>query len=74
MSDAEQKRRLVDEMIRSRIESSGETEAEAIQKILAQISDLPDDTSMMVDQSGEVVDARTIRVWASFYRTPETKQ
>jgi hypothetical protein len=41
MSDAEQKRGLVDEMIRSRIESSGETEAEAIQSILARVTGLP---------------------------------
>ncbi|MGB8581632.1 MAG: hypothetical protein WCD47_12480 [Candidatus Sulfotelmatobacter sp.] len=74
MSDAEQKRGLVDEMLRSRIETSGETEAEAIQSILARVADLPDDASMIVNPDGNKVDARTIRVWASFYRTPERKQ
>jgi hypothetical protein len=74
MSDSEQKRNLVNEMIRSRIESSGETEAEAIQSILARVADLPDDASMLVKPDGTMVDARTIRVWASFYRTPERQQ
>lgn len=74
MSDTEQKRGLVDDMIRSRIESSGETESEAIQSILARVSNLPDDASMLVKPDGTTVDARTIRVWASFYRTPEKTQ
>jgi len=74
MSDAEQKRGLVDEMIRSRIASSGESEAEAIQSISARFADLPDDTAMLVKPDGTTVDARTIRVWASFYRTPEGRQ
>ena len=38
MNDAEQKRSLVDEMIRSRIANSGETKAEAIQSILASVA------------------------------------
>jgi hypothetical protein len=74
MSDAEQKRSLVDDMIRSRIESSGETEAEAIRSILASVANLPDDAAMRVKPDGTTVDARTIRVWASFYRTPERRQ
>ena len=74
MSDAELKRGLVDEMIRERMASSGETEAEAVQSILARVGNLPDDTSMLVKPDGTTVDARTIRVWASFYRTPDTKQ
>jgi len=70
----EEKRSLVDDMIRCRIQSSGETEAEAIQSILARVADLPDDASMIVKPDGSTVDARTIRVWASFYRTPEREQ
>jgi len=61
-------------MIRSRIESSGETEASAIQQILAQVANLPDDTNMVVDPNGSTVNARTIRVWASFYREPKSTQ
>ena len=74
LSDAEQKRSHVDDMIHSRIESSGETEAEAIQRILALVANLPDDTSMLVNPDGTSVDARTIRVWASFHRIPEGEQ
>ena len=74
MSDAEQKHSLVDDMIRSRMESSGETEADAIRQILAQVANLPDDTAMIVKPDGTKLDARTIRVWASFYSTPESKQ
>lgn len=74
MSDAEQQRSLVDEMIRSRIASSGETEADAIQHILAQVASLPDDASMIVKPDGTTVNVRTIRVWASFYSTPEKTQ
>jgi len=69
-----EKRSLVDEMIRRHIESSGETETEAVQSILARIANLPDDASMLVNPGGDMVDARTIRVWASFCRTSETKQ
>jgi hypothetical protein len=67
----EQERGLVDDMIRSRIESSGETEAEAFQQILARVANLPDDASMIVKPDGTTVKARAIRVWASFYCTPE---
>jgi hypothetical protein len=74
MSADERNRSLVDEMIRSRMESTGDTEAQAVQSILARVADLPDDTPMIMTPGGDAVDARTIRVWASFYRTPEKKQ
>ena len=78
MSDAEQKH-ILDDMLKQRIKSSrdsgvGETEAEAVQQILALVANLPDDASMIVKPDGTKVDARTIRVWASFYHTPERKQ
>jgi len=75
MSDAEQKR-ILDDMLKQRLDGRGETgsEAEAIQQILALVANLPDDASMIVKPDGTSVDARTIRVWASFYRTPERKQ
>ena len=75
MSDAEQKH-ILDDMLKQRLDGRGETgsEAEAIQQILALVANLPDDASMIVKPDGTSVDARTIRVWASFYRTPERKQ
>ena len=72
MGEAENQCDLVNGMIRARIESSGETEAEAVQKILAQVANLPDDAPMIVAPGGGKVDARTIRVWASFYCTPNS--
>jgi hypothetical protein len=77
MNDAEQKR-ILDDMLKQRLEGRGKTdsESEAIQQILALVSGLPDDTPMIVGDSsdGPKVDARAIREWASFYRTPERKQ
>jgi hypothetical protein len=67
-----EQKRILDDMLSRRIESSGEIEAEAIEQILAFISDLPDDAPMMASNKpgAATMDARTIRVWASFYRTP----
>lgn len=68
---AEQKR-VLDDMLKRRLDARGETdsEREAVQQILALVSGVPDDTSMLVDTNRTKVDARTIRVWASFYLTP----
>ncbi len=74
MNDAEQKRGLVDEMLRRRIETSGETGDGSYPINFGTVANLPDDTAMLVNPDGNEVDARTIRVWASFYRTPERKQ
>ncbi len=61
MSDAE-KKRIVDDMLKQRLEGRGETdsEAEAIHQILASVANLPDDASMIVKPDGSKVDARTI--------------
>lgn len=72
MGDAEQKR-ILDDMLAGRIRG-GQTEADAVRQILAIASNVPDDTSLIVEADGTKLDARTIRVWASFYRTPEQKQ
>ena|ERR1022692_2579761 len=57
------------------VKNSGEIEAEVIQQILVLASGVPDDTPMIVgDSDGPRVAARTMRVWASFYRIPDVKQ
>ena len=68
--------RILDDMLKRRLESRGETdtESDAIQQILALVSGLADDASLIVDNEGTKVDARTVRVWASFHRTPERTQ
>jgi hypothetical protein len=63
-------KRILDEMLLRRMKSSGETAPEAIGKIL---QNLPEGARMIVDQ-GITVDARTVRIWALFYCTPEGKQ
>jgi len=54
--------------------SNGEIEAGVIQQILASLFGVTDDSFLIVDNDGTKVDARTIRVWASFYLTPEQTQ
>jgi len=63
---------ILDDMLSRRIESSGETEADAIRQILALVSGLPDDAPMVISNKalGADLNARTIRIWASFYCTP----
>ena len=68
----DEQKRILDDMLSERVESSGEMEGDAIRQILAFISDLPDDAPMIISNKpgAATVDARTIRVWALFYRTP----
>jgi hypothetical protein len=56
--------------------SPGEIEAEAIRQILltTYLHNQKEDDLMSVGPNGTMVDVRSIRVWASFYRTPEVKQ
>jgi hypothetical protein len=57
------------------MKSPGEIEAEVLQQILALVSGVPDDTPMIVsDSDGPRIEARTMRVWASFHSTPEQTQ
>jgi hypothetical protein len=71
---AEQKR-SPDDMLHRRI-ASGETEAAAISHILltTHLHNQKEDDHMIVQADGTTVDVRSIRVWASFYITPEVKQ
>ena len=64
-------KRILDDMLLRRMKSSGETAHEAIGKIL---QNLPEGDAFMIVEQRITVDARTIRLWASFYCTPEGKQ
>jgi len=69
-------KRILDDMLKRRLEGRGETdsETEAVKQILALVSSVPDDTLMSIDNAGTKMEARTVRVWASFYLTPERTQ
>ncbi len=72
MSDIGPKRQVVDDMIRDRMESSGENLVEAIESIMALVANLPDDAPVSVKHGGTTVEPRTIREWSYFSSTPQT--